>query len=1499
MGQVAGGALGPAGDVLTVPPDGHGVRRLSPTDVSQFVRLEQCRRYLRLRLHERAVGRDFLSDLGVTAQAIPPLLTRSGVEYERRIETAVARRYPVWDFGGEGKASKTRTDDNAELVEAAVDLPPGASIVLLQPRLRVQLDGWLVVGDVDLLRLERDREGTLRALVADVKSSNSAKVEHRLQVAFYQAMLAALFAESGVACAEIALSILYRGPLSDPEPADAADVARLAAERAAALDHFGVDEGYLEIVADPDAYAGAVHDLVTGPTSVARTAAEAPFEAIPFHLTYKCDGCLYNEFCMKRSVEGDDLSLLPHLAEQEKAALRRAGIETTRDLAALKVLRQPGAGGATPGPTEADDPPELGRSRRSWDLVPAPGREADVRALAGTWRLGPRLDTLVHRAHRYRKYLGEPVEAPPWIPGTGYSSLPYTDAEHDPNLVRVYLDAQHDHLTDRVYLLGALVVGCEGGREVPTRRRSVVRMADGAPDAAAEAALFLRWVWDTLRAINDVAAPDAAGQPRAPIHLIFARDVEQRRLLDGLARHAGEVLGATPLYDFVTQLAGFDSSLVSYLDQEVRDHKNLPIVCQSLYSVSAHLGFQWNQPEPFRRVFRERIFDSQGRLDGTAGSVAPDDGAVWYTRRARFDSQLPLEYAYASWGDLGPPRHGAKDDLAPYREVTRDQLVAFEARRLEAIEHIARQFKGNRDTSKTPFLLPDLATFDGRARSLAGALDEFLTIERHVALQAWKRLRLAAPERRVLAGQTLIVRYHEADQDPEVVERNRDNLERQAQRDAFYAETAAGPDGKVKLSKEDRDATRWSQEGMAVRLRLDVSGVDCGLEETVALSTLRPGDSLILFPRTTVDRRLPREEQVPKMPTAKQLLHGARAWLTRISVETDPSGARVAFAEVRLGRENGHTDSRGYTFGPTFTAPLHAEECYTLDEDPNDYYGFWQAKVVDGLTAGGALNAVYARLTGAAPGRADWPAVAAAGQSQFLAGLDALKAAGAAPGFEPGKRAFIGGHGETPTLLVQGPPGTGKSYTTAFAVLARLQGAMAAGRDLRVVVGCKTHAATDVLLAKIADVQADLRRQKAAHPAIWAAHFDDRLLDVPLYRLRPRGEPPAGTRPLVFRDDPETDGRKVVEVLRGHAHVVVGATPGGVYKAVKEGWTRGLHGHHLVDCVVLDEASQMGLPEAVMAALLLRPDGQLVVVGDHRQMPPIVQHAWEDEPRRTFQEYQAFASLFEALQGIKAPTIRFAESFRLHADLAEVLRREIYRHDGIAYHSRRRDLLPPVEAADPFVAATLTPEHPLVVVVHGEASSQQRNPFEQDLIVPLLDAMSGGLGLDPKDGMGVVVPHRAQRAALQAALPHLTVLDPLTGEPGRSAVDTVERFQGGERDAIVVGATESDPGYLLLAGDFLLDPRRLTVALSRAKRKMVVVAARSVFSLFSADETTFAHAQMWKNLLRRTCTVPLWSGERDGVPVEVWGNDPALTPPAPPVPAEPPASAERPAVLAR
>jgi hypothetical protein len=96
------------------------------------------------------------------------------------------------------------------------------------------------------------------------------------------------------------------------------------------------------------------------------------------------------------------------------------------------------------------------------------------------------------------------------------------------------------------------------------------------------------------------------------------------------------------------------------------------------------------------------------------------------------------------------------------------------------------------------------------------------------------------------------------------------------------------------------------------------------------------------------------------------------------------------------------------------------------------------------------------------------------------------------------------------------------------------------------------------------------------------------------------------------------------------------------------------------------------------------------------------------------------------------------------------------------------------------------------------------NSFEQALIEPVLRAVADPArhGLGAEDGLGIVVSHRAQRAALQQSFPELCIIDPTSGLPVRSAIDTVERFQGGERTVIMVSATESDRAYLLASSTF-------------------------------------------------------------------------------------------------
>ena len=241
--------------------------------------------------------------------------------------------------------------------------------------------------------------------------------------------------------------------------------------------------------------------------------------------------------------------------------------------------------------------------------------------------------------------------------------------ELNPNLVRIYLDAQQDYLEDRVYLLGALVVACKDG--TPVGRTAVVRMTDGPPDTVAkERQLFVDWTRDLVQAVVDLAVSGAPeGEKKsAPIHVIFFDRYEQRLMLEALARNFPPILKNTPpLYDFLTQIAAFDSPIASFLDEEMRTFKNFPMTCQSLQSVAAYLKFDWNTPHKFRELFKARLFDYIGKLD-------IDGASEWYTRRSRFGSSVPLEYAYAAWGQLPKPGPGKGDEFADFR--ARDEGLA-------------------------------------------------------------------------------------------------------------------------------------------------------------------------------------------------------------------------------------------------------------------------------------------------------------------------------------------------------------------------------------------------------------------------------------------------------------------------------------------------------------------------------------------------------------------------------------------------------------------------------------------------------------------------------------------------------------------------------------------------------------------------------------------------------------------------------------------------------
>lgn len=1454
----------PAHEDVFVPQRGPGGRlKIAPTDVATFVSMNQCQRALRLRLDEgnRTGGNPF-KDYGVRKQQIAPIRSLQGRKFEESVEQqlgAIPLSSPGKSTGDEGSGSV--------LTSLAVTLEPGEQQLFAQVPISAVVGAWDLNGRADLVRLRRSPSGDLSALIVDIKASPLAKVEHRLQVAFYERMLREAFAAAGTPLEEVEVGVLYRGGLADADPVDPMQRARLDRDRERAQREFGVNDLYLEVVDDLANYREDVDRFVFDEDSIAAKVAVEPFADLPYHVEAKCDTCVFGEVCVKWTRERRDLSLVPFMTADQKQALWEQGVRTVGELAALM-------------PREAEP------RRRGPDRVrrgAAPDCQLTVRQLNTVRSIGPDLDNLVFRAQML-----EDGRAgwPGFAKGGGIaSSLPACSPERHPNLVTVHLDAQVDPMTDRLFMVGALVTAAKNGEVTPERTASVVRVADGPVETSlAEESFLLDWIEALLRTVSDLAVPDAEGNRKAPVHLVLWSGRERDLLLAALGRHADKAQGSTSLALFLDPTAATDSPTLTLLRDDVRATRELPLWFQTLQSVAAvtkpgtGTKFDWSAVRP---IFRERFLDAREAFS------RPDGERSYRDARPRFSSDVPAEYAYAAWGELDEVRlEGHRGDVfAAYRKATMADLVRLAALRVAALHHIAQILTPDWEMEKTPWAIPALAELVPPQSSLARALREFLLVERTLEVGAWKAARSAPAEERMLAGVTLRARYLDADQDEEFVARNRAYLAWHEPRLARLRELrTVNPAATYKdLGKDPDSPEPPGPAGLTVRLRLE-SGADLSDDEALALSELRQGSWVVVAPEWWPPR--PGEEQEPRVaPRPSNLLKAMRGTITSMPEPGDSAEAPVIEVVMRgLG-----SGAPPFTF-PTTPPRFTDGEVFTLDEDPGSPAANQVARAVNGVIGAAdkqpVPNTLVARLEPTGRG-ADprWSETEEAGQQRFLAGLDAMLGVN---GFHPitgeAVRAYIGGYGDSGLLLVQGPPGTGKSYSTAFAILARMQGAIDAGAPCQVMLCANTHAATNVLLGKVVEVLDILRGWREADPDRFRAHFREELLRVPVFRLGNSAGAPSGVIVLPKHDDrpvdPET-GRKVeraTKVIREFDHAIVGGTPGAVSDLFKD---LKIRSNQFFDRLVLDEASRMTLPEAVLAASGLRPEGTVIVVGDHRQMQPIRSKAWEEDPRQAWQETAPFESAYDALRSRRVDELKLEESFRLHADVADFLQDQVYAQDDITFHSRKRAVLPDDVDADPFVAAVLAPEHPLVVVVHGEQRSQLRNDFEARLtqrVVAGVLARPAVAAKGSQQGYGVVVPHRSQRARIGPMLQELVGDDPEERRRVIEAVDTVERFQGGERDVIVISATESDPTYLLNSGGFLYEPTRLTVALSRARLKLVLIASSAVFDLFSPDETLHANIRLWRNLLRDYCTKPLWEGGMDHaagtVPVQVRGNVP-------------------------
>jgi DNA replication ATP-dependent helicase Dna2 len=416
-----------------------------------------------------------------------------------------------------------------------------------------------------------------------------------------------------------------------------------------------------------------------------------------------------------------------------------------------------------------------------------------------------------------------------------------------------------------------------------------------------------------------------------------------------------------------------------------------------------------------------------------------------------------------------------------------------------------------------------------------------------------------------------------------------------------------------------------------------------------------------------------------------------------------------------------------------------------------------------------------------------------------LRDADALSRAIAPPFDESQHEAFASALSQVPVALIQGPPGTGKTH-----VLARVVCALAA-QGARVVVTAFTHRAVNHALRKIAEADPRLSVIKAGK----VSGADDL-----------RGTPV--TSAASIRRLPSLDGRPRV----------VGATVFGL----KAAWDA-----DLFDAVVVDEAAQVPLAYASCALLAGR---RFVLVGDHRQLGPIVQGR-HDDPLAT-------VSVFEHL-AVSMPPALLRTTYRMNDGVNAFPSRTFYGgrlSPSAAAAGARFEFLPGGPWDDLF-----DPAVPAVLALVRHEGHRTRSEPEARLCVALALDRIVRQGGDPAD-LAIVSPYRAQlrliRTLLRSGLS-------AAGYSGRlPVIDTVERIQGQERDLVVVSLVASDPEHL--AGDhaaFFYSGNRLNVTLTRARTKLIVVASPLAFEAYPRDLAGLQDVERFRRLRRETPAIEL------------------------------------------
>lgn len=396
-------------------------------------------------------------------------------------------------------------------------------------------------------------------------------------------------------------------------------------------------------------------------------------------------------------------------------------------------------------------------------------------------------------------------------------------------------------------------------------------------------------------------------------------------------------------------------------------------------------------------------------------------------------------------------------------------------------------------------------------------------------------------------------------------------------------------------------------------------------------------------------------------------------------------------------------------------------------------------------------------------------------------------------------------------FLIVGPPGTGKTSIFARQLIERLS----AERNQNILVIAYTNRAVDELCSAIESALENEGEDKSNYIRIGselscAEEYQSRLLQNISAEVKSR--------------------RELLDILKSR-RIFVGTLASIVGRPE-------LFDIKKFDVAIIDEASQILEPQII--GLLPRFD-KFIMIGDHKQLSTItlqdeMKSKVEDEDLNQINLYDCRESLFERLYRIcttNAWNISFDTLIyhgRMHEEIAQLVNSSFY--DGLLRVATSRQVqelsYPVYDEKDTYQSLIANNRVAFLPIrkVDDTNLSDKINEYEADEIVALTKAVyslyqQNGLNFDPSKTIGVIAPYRNQIALIKHKL-EATEIDELR----QIMVDTVERYQGSQRDIILVSFCFNRPYQMSFFSNMDREgrvDRKLNVALTRAREQLFLI----------------------------------------------------------------------------